>query len=107
MDIRKGIVGIKSDPKSKQILGTGFFVSGGIILTCAHVIDDYYQPSRQIDCLLEGETEHFKTNVIFFSPQPEYDLAILQPTTEIAHTPLPIASSQSSKKHSFSIFGYP
>ena len=80
MDIRAGIVGIKSDPKSKAILGTCFFVPDGLILTCAHVIAEYYTPVRQIDCQLEGQTSHFKTDVIFFSPKGEYDLAILQPT---------------------------
>lgn len=107
MDIRAGIVGIKSDPKSKLILGTGFFVPGGLILTCAHVIYDYYQPGRQIDCQLEGQLTHFKTEVIHFSPEEEYDLAILQPVEDVDCTPLPISSSRSSKGNSFSIFGYP
>ena len=107
MDIRAGIVGIKSDPKSKTILGTGFFVPGGLILTCAHVIADYYQPGRGIDCQPEGQESLFKTNVIYFSPRGEYDLAILQPTEEVEYTPLPISSSRSSRGNLFSIFGYP
>ena len=80
---------------------------GGLILTCAHVIEDYYGPGRQIDCQLEGQTSYFKTDVIFFSPKEEYDLAILQPTEEVDFTPLPISTSQYSKGNSFSIFGYP
>ncbi len=107
MDICAGIVGIKSDPKSKTILGTGFFVSGGLILTCAHVIADYYQPGGKIDFQLKGQVAEFKANVIYFSSKSEYDLAILKPSEEVDFTPLSIASSQNSKGNSFSIFGYP
>ncbi|MBN1449592.1 MAG: tetratricopeptide repeat protein, partial [Anaerolineales bacterium] len=88
-------------------MGTGFFVSGGLILTCAHVIAEYYKPGRQIDCQLEGQISHFKADVIYFSPKGEYDLAILQPIEEIEHIPLPFSTSQSSKGNPFSIFGYP
>jgi hypothetical protein len=104
MDIRAGIVGIKSDPKSKTILGTGFFVPAGLILTCAHVIMDYYEPGRQIDCQLEGQTYHFKADVVEFSPKGEYDLAILKSTEEVKYAPLPISASQASKGNPFSIF---
>jgi len=106
-DIRAGIVGVKSDPRSKLILGTGFFVVGGVILTCAHVIEQYYQAGEKTDFCLQGQAAAFEAKVIYFSPKSEYDLAILEPTGEVDYTPLPLASSRGSKGHSFSIFGYP
>ncbi len=105
MDIRTGIVGIKSDPKSQNILGTGFFVPGGLILTCAHVFEAY--PSLQPYCQLEGGTACFETEVVFSSPKTEYDLLILRPLAGAPHTPLPVTTSLNSKGHAFSIFGYP
>ncbi|MFZ5909788.1 MAG: tetratricopeptide repeat protein [Chloroflexota bacterium] len=106
-DIRAGIVGVKSDPRSNLVLGTGFFVAGGVVLTCAHVIEKYYQPGGKAAFCLKGPDAEFQATVTFFSPKSEYDLAILEPAGEVDYTPLPVASSQNSKGHSFSIFGYP
>ena len=107
MDIRRGIVGIKSHPDSKKILGTGFFVEGGFIITCAHVFEDYYQSGRPIYFELEGQTVVHEAQIILFSQKSEHDFAVLRPTTEIEYVPLPIASSQFSKGDTFSIFGFP
>ena len=107
MDIRKGIVGIKSHPDSKIILGTGFFVEGGYILTCAHVLEDYYQPDKTFYFEIEGQTTDHEARVVVYSSRAEHDFAILSPTTKVEYTPLPIASSQYSQGDGFSIFGYP
>ena len=107
MDIRKGIVGIKSHPESKKILGTGFFVEGGFILTCAHVLEDYYQPDETFYFEIEGQATNYEARVMLYSSKAEHDLAILSPTTNVEYTPLPIASSQHSIGDDFSIFGYP
>ena len=107
MDIRSRHRWNKIRPQIKDHFGDRFLCAGGLILTCAHVIADYYQPGRQIDCQLEGQTSYFKADVIYFSPKVEYDLAILQPAEEVEYTPLPISTSQYSKGNSFSIFGYP
>ena len=107
IDIRKGIVGIKSHPDSGKILGTGFFVEGGFILTCAHVLEDYYQPDKAFYFEIEGQTDDYEARVMLYSSKAEHDLAILSPTTNVEYTPLPIASSQYSEGDDFSIFGYP
>jgi len=107
MDIRKGIVGIKSHPDSRKILGTGFFVEGGSILTCAHVLEDYYQPDKTFYFEIEGQTTDYEARVALYSSRAKHDFAILSPTTKVEYTPLPIASSQYSQGDAFSIFGYP
>ncbi len=38
MDIKNSIVGIRSKITRHKFAGTGFFIIGGLILTCAHVL---------------------------------------------------------------------
>ena len=107
IDIRKGIVSIKSHPDSRKILGTGFFVEGGSIITCAHVLEDYYQPDKSFYFETEGQATDYEARVMLYSSKAEHDLAILSPTTNFEYTPLPIASSQYSQGDDFSIYGHP
>ena len=74
MDIRKGIVGIKSHPESKKILGTGFFVEGGFILTCAHVLEDYYQLDKTFYFEIEGQATNYEARVMLSVRKPSTTL---------------------------------
>lgn len=107
MDPQKGVVAIKSNPQSDAILGTGFFVSTGVILTCAHVIQAYYHPDMTVYFRLAGASDVLGAEVEYFSPKEEYDVAVLKPRRALDFTPLRVVSSQDSKLHGFSIFGYP
>lgn len=107
MDPRKGIAAIKSHPKSDKILGTGFFVENGVILTCAHVIEEYYDPDMTAYFQLEGSADIVGAEVVFYSPKEEFDIAILKPKREIEFSPLRITTSKNSKLNEFSIYGYP
>lgn len=107
MDPQKGVVAIKSNPQSGTILGTGFFVSTGVILTCAHVIEGYYHPEMTAYFRLAGSDDVFGAEVEYYSPKEKYDVAVLKPKRKIDFTPLRVISSQHSKLHEFSIFGYP
>lgn len=107
MDPSQGIVAIKSNPRSGEILGTGFFVSTGLILTCAHVIEDYYHPEMTVYFLPFGVRDVLAAEVEFYSPKAEYDLAVLKPKRAAGFTALRVAASSESKLHKFTIFGYP
>ena len=107
MDPRSAIVAIKSNPRSEQILGTGFFISTGVILTCAHVIEDYYHPEMTAFFRLEGSADVLGADLEFYSPKEEFDVAVLKPKRKADFTPLRVATSEQSKLHEFSIFGYP
>jgi V8-like Glu-specific endopeptidase len=107
MDPRKGIVAIKSHPRSEKILGTGFFVTKGVILTCAHVIEEYYDPDMTAYFQLEGSADIVGAEVVFYSPKEEFDVAILKPKREVEFSPLRITTSKNSKLNEFSIYGYP
>lgn len=107
MDPRKGIVAIQSNPRSEQILGTGFFVGNGVILTCAHVIEEYYHPEMTIYFRLEGSADVLGAELEYYSPKEQYDVAVLKPRRKIDFTPLRVISSGDSKLHEFSVFGYP
>jgi hypothetical protein len=107
LDPRKGVVAIKSNPQSEAILGTGFFVSTGVILTCAHVIESYYHPEMTAYFRLEGSADVLGAELEYYSPKNEFDVAVLKPKRKFDFTPLRVVSSQNSKLHEFSIFGYP
>ena len=107
MDPRKGIAAIKSHPKSDKILGTGFFVENGVILTCAHVIEEYYDPDMTAYFQLEGSADIVGAEVAFYSPKEQFDVAILKPKREVEFSPLRVTTSRNSKLNEFSIYGYP
>ena len=82
MEMTSGIVAIKPHPHSTDILGTGFFISGGLILTCAHVIDPFYHPGGTVYFQAEDQSDILGASVVFYSPPEQYDLAVLKPDQE-------------------------
>ncbi|MFZ5877854.1 MAG: S1 family peptidase [Chloroflexota bacterium] len=107
MDPRKGVVAIKSSPQSDAILGAGFFVSSGVILTCAHVIEGYYHRDMTVYFQAADSHEVLGAGLEFYSPKEEFDVAVLKPRRAIDCACLRVVSSRESRLHEFSIFGYP
>lgn len=107
-DLRKSVVGILSKSSSHKYAGTGFFVADGLILTCAHVVDDARILNDKVVFTM-GEDEKWQyANVIFTSDPNKADIAILKPV-DIPETPpaLPLIGSRKSNGHEFDSFGYP
>ena len=67
-DFRPSIVGILFHPE-REVQGTGFFVPDGAILTCAHVIESFYEPGRQVYFRVEGQDTVHAADVIHLSPK--------------------------------------
>lgn len=107
-ELRKSVVGILSKSTSHKYAGTGFFVADGLILTCAHVVDDARILNDKVVFTM-GEDEKWQyANVIFTSDPDKADIAILKPV-DIPETPpaLPLIGSRKSNEHDFDSFGYP
>lgn len=107
MDPTQGIVAIKSSPQSGGILGTGFFVSSGVILTCAHVIEMYHHPDMTVYFQTADSSTVLGAGLEYYSPKEAYDVAVLRPRRPVEGFSLRVVSSQDSRLHEFSIFGYP
>jgi S1-C subfamily serine protease len=109
MDIRQSIVGIVAGSGSEhKFAGTGFVVSGGLILTCAHVIDGAQRVDDRVQFRIEGRPQFFEAEAVFTSPITELDICVLKPAALPADIPaLPLMRSGESKGHPFSVFGYP
>jgi len=109
MDIRSSIVGIFAKTSSRyKFSGTGFFVEGGLILTCAHVAGRDKKPGEQVFFQFEGREAIHTATIEFYSSEEALDIAILKPgSLPNDVTPLPLAESKTSRGHKFSVFGYP
>ncbi len=108
-DIRKSIVGIVAKTGSEhKYSGTGFFVEGGLILTCAHVVDAAQVTDGKIQFRIEGQKQFYDAEIIFKSLQSELDISILKPVNLAENVPaLPLVMSRQCDGHSFKTFGYP
>ncbi len=109
MDIRQSIAGIVAGSGSEhKFAGTGFVVSGGLVLTCAHVIDGAQQTGNRVQFRIEGRPQFYEAEIAFASPVIELDICVLEPVNLPADVPaLPLMRSGESKGHAFSVFGYP
>ncbi|MFZ5920131.1 MAG: S1 family peptidase [Chloroflexota bacterium] len=109
MDIRQSILGIVARSGSEhKFAGTGFVVSGGLILTCAHVVDGARQTDDRVQFRVEGRPQFFEAEIAFTSPVIELDICVLEPVALPADVPaLALMHSGESKGHAFSVFGYP
>ena len=108
MDIRSSNVGILAKSTSHRYAGTGFFVAGGLVLTCAHVIEAASQVNGRFVFCLDGEIQRYQAELLFKSESQELDIAILKPldfTSSVVA--LPLVTSDESAGHDFSAFGYP
>lgn len=109
MDIRQSIVGIAAKSSSKyQYSGTGFFVEGGLILTCAHVVDAAQVTDGKVQFRIEEQKQFYDAKVAFKSPESAQDICVLKPVNLTGDIPLlSLVVSRQSHGHKFSAFGYP
>jgi tetratricopeptide (TPR) repeat protein len=108
MDIRNSTVGILAKGSGPKFAGTGFFVAGGLILTCAHVLDGASVLQDKIPFYLDGNDKRYYADVIFKSEAAELDIAILKPVdASLAAPGLSLVTSRESDGHDFKSFGYP
>jgi Trypsin-like peptidase domain len=80
MDIRDSIAGIVAKSGSEyKYSGTGFFIEGGIILTCAHVVDAAQIIDGRVQIRIEGAKQFYDAKILFKSPEAELDICVLHP----------------------------
>jgi hypothetical protein len=60
----------------KSVLGTGFFVSPGLILTCAHVMDALLS-SKEMSTKIFWRNREYQAQVVQLLPKPYPDIALL------------------------------
>jgi len=109
MDIRDSIVGIVAKSGSEhKYSGTGFFVEGGLILTCAHVVDQAQITDGKLQFRIEGKNQFHDAEILYRSPETELDICVLQPIGLDEEVPtLPLVMSRQSGGNKFRTFGYP
>ena len=109
MDIRDSIVGIVAKSSSeKKFSGTGFFVEGGLILTCTHVVNQAQVTDGKVQFRIEGKKQFYDAETIFKSPETDLDICVLQPIDfEKEVPPLKLVMSRQSEGNTFKTFGYP
>jgi tetratricopeptide (TPR) repeat protein len=85
--------------------GTGFFVSPGSILTCAHVVDGAGESAIQV---MWNSQENWARAVVVRSLPKPYDLALLKVDLPIdANPPCVYLSSEIQSRDPLYLFGYP
>lgn len=111
MDLLQGIVGIVAKPSLRyKFSGTGFFVDGEFILTCAHVIEDAEKnQDGYFYFFIEGQLKRYTAGVVFTSSKDDgVDFCVLKPVDLNKDVPgLPLVASRQSEGHAFKTFGYP
>ncbi|AKQ64545.1 High-affnity carbon uptake protein Hat/HatR [Myxococcus hansupus] len=96
----------------QRVLGTGFFVTEHLVVTCWHVLDTLGDTERDAICLevlQSHEKATARLRVEASSPTEVADLALLELTRPLRGpcTPLPLGSSERSADHRFATFGFP
>ena len=86
MDITKGVVGfLASEAVRKQhgfeFAGTGFLAAGGVLITCAHVLDEAMKVGEAYYFRYEGVNTEFAAVVLAESEWFEWDVAVLRPVS--------------------------
>ncbi|WIG98884.1 trypsin-like peptidase domain-containing protein [Myxococcus sp. SDU36] len=110
-DLREGVVRVLSRDR-QRVLGTGFFVTERLVVTCWHVLDTLGDAERDAICL-EVLRSHEKASARLrldaSSPTEVADLAVLELTRPLRgpSTPLPLGSAERSADHRFATFGFP
>lgn len=108
MDIQRSIAGIFAVTQTKYTFtGTGFLVQGGLVLTCAHVVDKAITSEGIVSLRFEGQERIYTAQIVCQSPQSELDITILKLSSVPDIEPLPLKFSDRSKGNRFSAFGYP
>ncbi|RPH58061.1 MAG: serine protease, partial [Chloroflexi bacterium] len=108
-DIRKSIVGILAEPGSGYAYtGTGFLAEGGVLVTCAHVLEQARRDGEAYLFQFDGENETRQAFLIRQSAKDDLDLAVLKPkslpTEAVA---LKLVQPVNIRKLAFEVYGYP
>lgn len=107
-ELRQSIVGIRAKAKlDTPFAGTGFFVPGGIIVTCAHVLAKAEQDSLgRLRFSFDAEERFYFAEITHTNE--EKDVAILRPLNlEVGIAPLPLVASEQAPGHTCQTFGFP
>ncbi|MFP2961479.1 trypsin-like peptidase domain-containing protein [Myxococcus sp. 1LA] len=96
----------------QRVLGTGFFVTERLVVTCWHVLDTLSDTERNTICLevlQSHEKATARLRVEASSPPEVADFALLELTAALRGpcTPLPLGASAQSADHRFATFGFP
>ena len=107
MELRNSIVGIVAKSSAAhRFAGTGFFVEGGYLLTCAHVADAAQITDGRLQFRIEGGGKYYEAEVA--ARDAAQDLCVLRPIHLDRDIPaLRLAASRQSDGHPFKAFGYP
>lgn len=74
MDIKHSIVGIiAGNESSYRFLGTGFFVAGQLVLTCAHVVGENKSKGDLVFFQFEEHDQICTGQIDFYSPESDLE----------------------------------
>jgi hypothetical protein len=109
MDIQNSIVALLS--AENEIVGTGFVVADGLIVTCAHVLDlAKAAPGGfvRVRFAVDGSERFAEVDPSTYSPKAELDVAILR-VSQLPKgvQPLRMSASAGCSGHQFFATGYP
>src|ERR1700676_2903968 len=108
-DLRNAIVRILD--RKGDTAGAGFVVTdGGLIATCAHVIEDYsFDPLHRVELVFAGSDEKRSAHVAHWRDPEEQDVAVLRLAGKLPasiHAVL-LGSSGGVDDHIVKTFGFP
>jgi WD40 repeat protein len=107
-DKQEVLVDIKN---RKKPIGTGFFISNELVITCAHVISDATTPPEDVLYIrtIDGDVIEVKIEVDFWRASKKEDIAILRlvdsPLEKIES--LSFSCSEDIRGHAFETYGFP
>jgi tetratricopeptide (TPR) repeat protein len=87
----------------KKGYGTGFFVAAGLILTCAHVVEDAQQSNTSVEANYSGKI--YIAQILKFLPDLDLDLALLQ--IDLTNHPAVLLHKEVKPFSKLYSFGYP
>lgn len=109
VDIRLSTVGIVAKSSSdNKFSGTGFFIEGGFILTCAHVVNTAQVIGDKVQFLIEGQQQFYDAEIVLNDNAKDLDICILRPLAFTGESlALRIVASHECGGKYFRTFGYP
>jgi len=109
VDIRLSTVGIVAKSSSdNKFSGTGFFIEGGFILTCAHVVNAAQVIDDKVQFLVEGQQQFYDAEIVLGNNAKDFDICILRPFVFTGENfALKIIASHGCDGKYFRTFGYP
>lgn len=109
VDIRLSTVGIVAKSSSdNKFSGTGFFIEGGFILTCAHVVNAAQVIDDKVQFLVEDQQQFYDAEIVLSNNAKDLDICILRPLTFTGESlALKIVASHRCNGEYFRTFGHP